>query len=547
MVNKFLKKVNILYNQYPIVGSLCVFFLTFSLCSCFCFSSLGSLYIDDHFFHFKYAYLLRTQGFRINNHFDWLYLTEYVSKNLYYKTSLFQIALIPFTYIKNLEIGLKINDIFWASLVLGIIYYSFRKLKVSYAFLLMLFLIVFNFSIMRLLAGRAFILALGLIFPLIYFAIQKKYYKFFIVSLIYVFWHSSTFFMPFIIAVIVEVSRYMSFKKFSFKGIGGGLFSMFLASLYFSLHSLINMFSFFKEIGSKVVLGEGIEIYKKDIFQIVSISELFMFVLFISSASVLLIYVSNRNMAEEERPKILVTVYVAFLFLLMSLAGTILINGRFMDYYGIGVVFLAGSCISYLKQKKIDIDRSLRNFLLGGTLAFLLIIGTNTFINIKRAVYLNDITPTKLVAKWISSKSSNKEKVYLYNWGDFPVVFFYNDKNIYSMGMEPRGLYEYDQNLYWKWYNIFNRGIYCDENRDCEDKAEEFANSLKNADEDQKKSINKENSRKIVESIKNDFGAKYVIVSDSNNLIKLNDDLISDSFSAKSEINGGTMWGYELK
>ena len=31
---------------------------------------------DDHYFHIKYAYLLRTQGWNVVDHFDWIYLSR---------------------------------------------------------------------------------------------------------------------------------------------------------------------------------------------------------------------------------------------------------------------------------------------------------------------------------------------------------------------------------------------------------------------------------------------------------------------------------------
>jgi len=233
----------------------------------------------------------------------------------------------------------------------------------------------------------------------------------------------------------------------------------------------------------------------------------------------------------------------------MVTAGTIMANGRFFDYYGIGVIFLAGSCISYLSQIKFNFDEKLKKFLIIGVLFFLLISGTSTFINIKREIYSSDYSAIKKVAEWIKSKSEEKDKVYLYRWDYFSLAFFYNDKNTYSMGMEPMQLFYYNKKLYWKWYNIHNHGIYCDKEEDCSSEAGEYSNSLKNASDDQKKLIIKENGRKIIKSIKDDFDAKFVITAETSisDIFESNEDLINDSFEAKSSINEGKAWGYKLR
>lgn len=530
------------------LGSFFVFCLVSLLCLLFYFNSSGFLFTDDHFFHFKYAYLLRTHGFEINKLSDCIYLTNQAKDNTLQKTTLFHLALVPFTFIKDLEMGLKISDIFWASSALGIIYYAFRKLKIGYPFLLTLFIIAYRFPMERLLSGRNFVFSMGLVSLLIYFAIAKKYYKFFFISLFCIFWHPSIFFMPLIIATIAEIGRYLSFKKFSPKGFVGWLIAMFFVSLYFSFHTFFNLSVFFAKITSQKMLGEGIEIQKMDIFQIAAYSELFLCLFLLSFAFTFYVYFSNRNSSEKENVQNLLNIYVAFLFSLMTVAGAILLNGRFFDYYWMGVVFLVGSCIAYIKQKVGATETKLANFLLGGVFIFLSIIGTSTFTEIKRNAYLSDVTPNKLVAQWVASKSSAKDKVYLYYWSSFPVNFFFNDKNTYSMGMEPMQLFDYDEGLYWKWYNIFNRGIYCDIKKDCSEQAVSYSDLLKNSTDDQKNSMIKENGRKIIESIKNDFQAKYVI---SNNKTRdwfdSNQDLIADSFSAKSEISGSTVWGYKLK
>lgn len=547
IISFFSRKFAIIHDKYHAVESFFVFCLMFLLFSIFFFSDTGAAFLDEHFFHFKYAYLLRTYGFEINKHFDWIYLTVQARDEILRDTTLFQLALIPFTFFKDLKIGLFFSDVFWASFTLSFVYYLLRKFKIKYAFLLILLVVVSYFSMKKLLAGRAFVFSIGLVFLLLYLAIKEKYYKFFFTSLFCILWRPAIFFMPLIIAIIAEIARLLSFRKLNPMGFLGWLVSIIIAFLYFP-NTLLSLFTFFKEIAYGPALGEGVEMTKYTLFQIAEISEIFMFIVLLSFAFVFHIYLCNKKIPFKKRPDEILTIYAAFLFSLMSLSGAVLINGRFFEYYWISAIFLAGSCISYWKQKNPETNIGLNKFLFGGYVFFLFVMGTSSFINIKRVIYLNDIDPIKQAAEWVASDSSNKDKVYLYNWSTFPVAFFFNDKNIYSVGSEPMALKTYNEDLYWKWYNIFNNDIYCDLKKDCLEQKEKYISALSEADEKTKKDLQKENGKNIIDCIKNDFGAKYIISSDKiKYLFELNDELFISSFKAHSEKNDETYWAYKLK
>lgn len=547
MTNKILKEIQENYIKHPLIGSILVFLLVFALSLSFTLTTSGFLFKDDHFFHFKYAYLLKTYGFEINKNFDWMYLTEEIKNSTIHRATFFQIALIPFTLIKNLELGLKISDAFWASTSLSLIYYSFRKLKISYPLLMILLLVASYFSMERFLAGRTFVFSTGLIFILIYLAIREKYFKFLFLSLLFIFWHPAIFFMPVLITSIVEIARHFVYKKINYFGFLGWILSALIASFYYSLDTFLNISAFLKKTFYNVDLGQGAEMHRINIFKIAGFSEIFLLMLIFSFFFVIKRYVSQKK-SFTENPQNLVIIYTAFLFVLFSLNGAIMINGRFIDYYGAGVALLTGACITQFKQNKKDFTKNENFFLLGGVLIFIFVIGANTFNQLKTKAHFNDISAQKSVAEWVASHSSTKDRVYLYNWSDFPINFFYNHKNIYAMGMEPMQLYYYNPELYWKWYNIFNNAYYCNIPKDCKVQAEKYTASLKNLSLGEAQKISRINSRKILESIKNDFQAKYIISDEKNRqLFELNPDLIADSFSAKSEINEDTIWAYELK
>jgi hypothetical protein len=128
-------------HECPLAAAGIFFLVSLGLYAGVYWGTLGISFQDDHFFHFKLAYLLRTEGFGILNNFDWIYLTKTAQEHLRYPISLFQIALVPFTFFKDMVLGLKVSDIFWASLSVSIIFYVLLKMKTKFPIFSMLVLL----------------------------------------------------------------------------------------------------------------------------------------------------------------------------------------------------------------------------------------------------------------------------------------------------------------------------------------------------------------------------------------------------------------------
>jgi alpha-galactosidase/6-phospho-beta-glucosidase family protein len=160
-----------------------------------------------------------------------------------------------------------------------------------------------------------------------------------------------------------------------------------------------------------------------------------------------------------------------------------------------------------------------------------------------------DYAPSQKTAKWIRDNSEKPERVFLTNWSVFTLMFFENSYNVYTTGIEPMALKNYDEGLYWKYYNMFAYGYYCEKQMDCKEEIAQKKEEFKLLDDELQKEKEKENGRKIVESIKNDFDSKF-IVSTSNKLtvaISLNPDLIEKTVEFESEkFNKGAFMKYTV-
>jgi hypothetical protein len=559
ILKNFVFKIRETWDKYPFFASTGVFGLVFLVYFSIYFKNPGTSAVDDHFFHFKMAYLLRMEGWSTINSFDWIHLATDERGYIHYPLSIFQISLIPFTYFHDLIFGLKMSDIFWGSLSVGIFYFTLRKLELRFPLVFTTIIFSSGFIVGRLLLGRAYVLILGLVFLELYLALEKKYKKLFLIFLLHVLWHPLTFFFPAVIAIIVETARYLVQCRYYLKNIIAGTAASILGAIVYAgslanvwewIRNLLGIHSFLTQGGTNV---EGTELYTKDLLGILEGSNLFLLLLTVGFSVCFYYYMESREKREKQRTEkedsLRVALYAAFIFLLMSLAGTILVSGRFYDFYFPGVVFLTAIWVTMLaKHKKIAIESSLLKFIFAASAAFFLFLGANNLINLNLKIATNDYKPMARVAEWIASKSENKDLVYLKDWSYFPVAFFYNSKNRYTMGIEPRAAFLLHPQLYWKWYNIYAYGIYCEQERDCKDEKEAGDRAFAKANDEDKNKMSKKNSKNIIESIKNDFGVHYVIADENlGPILKLNPELIADGIDIKSEYGKVVYSGFELK
>jgi len=537
-----MKYINYIKNNIWL-STFTVFTLFFCVYGSIYFFVDGIYAIDDHFFHIKIAQLLRVDGLGIINNFKWIS----IGANRY-EVSLFQIFLMPFTFFSNLFNSIRISDTFWAASSLAVIYFSLRKFRFKYAFLMVLFLFSSAYFSNRLFLGRAYILTFGLMLLEFYFIQKKKYWSFFGIAFVHILWHQASFFFPLMTVFAVESGRYLAEKKINFKNFSVALMAIVSGMAFFPDFPR-NIYKWFLAVANLSLEAsgglkmEGGELYTKNIFDILNSNQIVSFLAITSIVLVIYLYLKNRkeeNNIDNNQKENLIEIYSFFLMLIVFVLGSIKISGRFYDYYFLLVIVLWVSILKLLfYQKDIIINKKISNYCLVAFFIFFFYLGLNNYLNLRINVANSDYKTIKAPVEWIHDNSSEKELVYLYNWSDFVMAFFYDDKNIYSWGIEPKVLNNRDPKLYWKAYNILAYGYYCDKQEDCEADVKLNEEKYKKLSEEDKKKEKKENSRKIINSVKNDFGSRFILSTSNgfSELIKLNGDLIEDSFEAVSEKN----------
>ena len=538
----------------PLYASMIFFVVVF-----FCIFSVfyvagGDPVPDDNYFHFKFAELIRTNGFDALQSFDWIYLSNTAQNGGRYTVSLHQFLLIPFTFFTNKLVGMHAATTFYISVFVTILFYIMQKERVKGSVFFALTTISTTYVLTRMLLGRAFGVMVGLIFLEMYLAIHKKYKWLCVISFVHVLLHYSTYFIPIIVVGIVELVRYLMHQKIAIKNgisvvigviVGMAFFPGFPGSLFGRIRENADI----QNSGVEAVSGSigGAELATKDFMTYFVGQNLMFFAIVFCVVAVLFLYyfVHKKgviSVSDEGDRTRLHWAYALFFFLLFVMCGSVVVSGRFFDFVLPTVVLLSAFVITVFLHKEIFIiDRRYTRWFAVGCYIWIGVIMIHMMIFLHMKSRSFDYEPAGAAAAWIDKNSDGREKVYLHNWGNFSLMFFGNTDDVYSTGIEPAALRGYDEGLYWKYYNILKHNYYCETSGDCRNEMNQLAQQLDAMGPGYKEKFMKKNSANIINSIRNDFDAHFVL-SDStefDSLMFMNPDLIESWQTFDSERYSG--------
>jgi hypothetical protein len=480
---------------------------------------------DDEYFHFKLAYNMRTEGWNVVQCFDAIYLNKGAENCGRYAVNLYNLSLIPFTYIQDHNFAIKIMDMFFAALTFTLIYVLMKKTRVRHAFLFSLLLLTFNIFVLRMLHGRAYVLLVALVLWEMYFGIEKKYKSLFVISLIHVLWHHATFFLPFVMIGIVESARFVVNRQVSYKNLGIAAAAIVCGKAFYpgfpgSMFTMVgDIFTIQQSSSSEAMAGSasiaGSELDKKPLMDYFFTKMFLLIMIVINACVAAFVFMSHRVGALDRHgisEKTVHWILSLFIFMTIVVISNFLISGRFDDFMVPVIVLLFAQVVTLLFDGKfIVIDKYIQTYLMAAACIILSFMLAQSIVMVKKTSNANLYPAAKQAALWIQERSEPDEKVFLHNWTDFTLMYFYNSDSQYSMGLEPNALKQYDEGLYWKYYNILRYAYYCDAPRDCQDEVNKAKQEATKMKPEEVAARDKENSKKLIESIKNDFKSKFVV------------------------------------
>lgn len=562
------EKILVFWDNHHFYASVIVFLFLYLVIGIFYLSSPWPLNPDDHFFHFRIASLLRTEGIQTVRDLPWLPLFRNEVDQVKMELTLFHFLLVPFTYFENEIFGLKASNVFMACLSLSMVYYTLRKIKIRYAFLYMLVLTSHYAFLARLLSGRAFVLAISFVPLMMYFLVKKRYWPFFFTSVICIFIHQASFFFPIVMAFIVEMARYVIGRSFYWKSLLTAILAVVVGMSYLPGYPEI-LWMWVERIGSLVLSlhqsvqqeipldqVEGQELAPHSLKKVFGKSPIHLFLMIFGFSVAIYYYITKKKTTqagkelEDRNTDDAVTfLYSAFIFTVICFSGLILLSGRFQEYLILYVVFLLAIALWNLSKDKLFlVINSFKNIAIPSVSIFLLLFLYHNLSLIAESTRNNDMEPYKKAATWIAENSEKGDRIFLCDWSSFPLYFFYNTKNSYTMALEPKILKDLYPDLFWKWYNIHLYNYACDKAGDCKDEMEaELAAVTK--DTEKKLAYESSNSHKMVDSITNGFKSRYAVCESLYLSARLSksEDRIQRSFEAVSDENGQRIKAFQFK
>jgi len=450
----------------------------------------------DSFYHAKMAELISQNGIV----FDFPYLQFTVLNNYFADHHfLYHILLIPFVTILNPLVGLKLATICFATLAILTFYWLLNRLKIKGAIIYTLILLTANPFIFRLNLAKAQGLALIALFVGLYLIIQRRYVLLSLLSFLFV-WLYGGWPLILVITFIFVFCSYLSSVKSGFVkrtkpksqilnpkqipnsksqilkffvnrmnhkrlhlqniklllSVVGGL----SAGLIFNPYFPKNLLFYWQQIiqiavvNYQKIIGVGGEWYPYNFFHLIAASSL-TFIIFIIALTIFFLHIRKKSVIS------ITTLILSLLFL-----GLTLKSRRNVEYFiPFAILFSAISINQFISSKVVkqitqDFKKLLlqKKYLLVGLIIPIVLLPYIVFRDVKR-VYIDhhknfSFTQYQDASNWLNQNTTPKSIVLHSDWDEFPILFYHNTNNYYIVGLDPTFMYNYNKDLYWKWYNI---------------------------------------------------------------------------------------------
>ncbi len=490
MINYFFKIKNFIERNHFFY--LALFVISFALF--FYVQDVRTFADPDSFYHAKMAVLIKEQGLIKN--FPWLQFTtlkdNYVDGHL-----LYHFLLIPFIIFLDPLVGVKLAAIVFASSLIVIIYWFLKKFRVKAAGFYCLLLLVINPFIFRISLAKVPVLANFFLVLTLYFLFSYRAWPLFILSFFYVWLYAGWPLTLVLTLTFIAVSSLfhlwrelnrkeinllesglasnrgvvppraipkLFFKKFfsgrhlrlllaNFNGLLAGLIinPYFPKNLYFYWQQTIEI----GLINYQKIISVGGEWYPYQLSDLVIGASLLFMLLLVA----LVVFVISY-----ERQ----TIFSWTLFLLAAFFFLFTLKARRNVEYFVpfAVLFSAWAINNFLVglDLKAELSRVLnwfRGHKFRAAVLTLYFVGAISFIAARdvraaRRDFEGGFAFDKLKApsQWLENNVPAGSIIFHNAWDEFPLLFYYNSKDYYLVGLDVTFMYNYSPNLYWEWYRI---------------------------------------------------------------------------------------------
>jgi hypothetical protein len=414
---------------------------------------------NDGYYHIKMAYLMRTEGLKPT--FDWLPLTVLNPQEYYDHHYLYHILMIPLTF-GDLRLGAKIASVIFPAIAFVSIWWLLKTQKVPFAgFWSVGLLIISEAFLYRMSMPRAQSLSLLLLVWALHFTLTGRERWLMPLGFIFV-WSYNAF--PLIIMMVgaYVVAGWLIEKRLHWQPLVYATVGVVLG-LVVNPYFPENLAFIYRHIAPKLTDATAVSVgnewfpYKTSTLIENSGMSLLAFL-----AGILALGMNNRRMNTAAATSLLIV--MVFGFLLFQ-------SRRFIEYAPpFALIFTAlawspiiqdwmqnAGNIKTTENRPNILQPKIINRFFPVLLVIVLLPLLWLNISATRKELQESAKPFQLyeqASAWLVANTPEKSRVFQTDWDDFPRLFFYNSHNIYTIGLDPTYMQNYDSILYDRWVAI---------------------------------------------------------------------------------------------
>ena len=402
---------------------------------------------NDGYYHIRWAAMLR-ENFPNLPAFKALPLTTLDEQNYVDHHYLFHLLLIPFT-LSDLRVGAKLAAVVFSSLGIASLFALLAAYRIRFRWIWLAPLVAGSEHFLyRMSMTRAPALSLALLGIGTYLIFKRKFVWLGVLSFVFV-WSYSLFPLMLAFAMIHSIAVYLSERRIDLLAVIASSIGI-VAGLVINPYFPKNLWLFRQHVLMKYT-GEyavdvGIEWYPYEAWAMLGISAVAFAVYFVG-----LLAFEYRERVRDLKP--LFFLLVSFLLLLMAFKAR-----RFIEYWPpFAVLFAAFTIAPRLDRVNFAWLAKTRDRAAAAiaaafvTIAAILWMGNCLWKAREDVRSETDPYAYRGACEWIAANTPPGSMIFNSDWDDFPMLFYYNPKHQYIVGLDPTYLHDRNPGL-WKMY-----------------------------------------------------------------------------------------------
>lgn len=400
---------------------------------------------NDAYYHMRWSRML-WESLPHLPVFQWLPLTVLRSQLFVDQHFLFHVLLIPFTF-GDLRLGAKLAAPLFSAIAMTSVFGLLVVYRIRYRWLWLLAIagssqpFLYRMSMTRDPSPALLLLAVG-----VYLIFERKWLPLAALTFVFV-WLYNMFPLIVAFAFLYAVTVWLSDNRIDLAALYATSIGAALGLLinpYFPKDLLLIFHHVHMLLAEKVTIDVGSEWYPYDTWELLTRNA----ALFVLCFAALLAFDYGKR-SRDRRP--LFFLLVSAMFLLMSLRWR-----RFLEYWPpFAILFAAFTLDAEPIEWPRPIPARLGMAVLVATLAASAVVNASGARAEVRD--LRDPFAMRGASAWLAGHTREGSLVFNTDWVEFPELFYYNQRNVYATGLDPRYLFDENPDL-WRVYDRITQG-----------------------------------------------------------------------------------------